>query len=366
MANKKNDWYSYRNIDNKKCQYNVIFGKRSNGKTYGALCKVLLNYVKTGKQGAYIRRYADDFKGKRGQQVFDGLVSNGVVSRLTDGKFDSVKYSTGRWFLANYNIDTGKLEAADVPFMFGFALTQMEHDKSTSYPDVTTIIFDEFLSRIGYLKDEFMLFMNVVSTIVRQRDDVTIYMLGNTVNKYCPYFTEMGLKHIDKMEQGTIDVYTYGESKLKVAVEYCADHEIDGRKSQDYFAFDNPQLQMITSGVWEVDIYPHMPRDYSFENIVFTYFIIFQNTILQCEVLAYDDCAFTYIHRKTGDIKYPDRDVIFSERYDPRPNYFRNIRRPTCDVGRRIGDFFRAEKIFYQDNEVGEIVRNYLQWCSQN
>ena len=144
--------------------------------------------------------------------------------------------------------------------MFAFALTQMEHDKSTSYPDVTTIIFDEFLSRIGYLKDEFMLFMNVVSTIVRQRNDVTIYMLGNTVNKYCPYFTEMGLTHVDKMEPGTIDVYTYGESKLKVAVEYCKDHNIDGRKSDSYFAFDNPQLQMITNGVWEVALYPHIHR----------------------------------------------------------------------------------------------------------
>ena len=360
------DWYSYAEIKRKKCQYNVIFGKRSNGKTYGALLDVLVNFVKSGKQGAYVRRYADDFKGKRGQQVFDGLVANGVVSQLTDGKYDSVKYSTGRWFLANYNINTGKLEAAEKPFMFAFALTQMEHDKSTSYPDVTTIIFDEFLSRIGYLKDEFMLFMNVVSTIVRQRNDVTIYMLGNTVNKYCPYFTEMGLTHVDKMEPGTIDVYTYGESKLKVAVEYCKDHNIDGRKSDSYFAFDNPQLQMITNGVWEVALYPHIPRDYDLDNIVFRYFIIFNNQMLQCEVLVYDDCAFTYIHRKTGEIKHPDTDVIFSEKYDPRPNYFRNIKRPTSDIVRRIGSFFASEKVFYQDNEVGEIVRNYLQWCQQN
>lgn len=359
-------WYSYNSIDKLKCQYNVIFGKRSNGKTYGGLGKVIKTFWETGKQGAYLRRYRDDFKGKRGSTICDGVVKNGFISELTNGKYDSVKFSSDMWYLGKYDFDSGKVKPMEIPFMYGFALTQMEHDKSTSYPNVTTIIFDEFLSRVGYLNDEFMLFMNVISTIVRQRDDVTIYMLGNTVNKYCPYFTEMGLKHIDDMEPGTIDVYTYGNSKLKVAVEYCANHDIGGRKSDSYFAFDSPSLQMITSGVWEVDIYPHLPRSYEYHNIVFRYFIIFNNNILQCEVLSFDDCAFTYIHRKSGEIKHPDTDVIFSEKYDPRPNYFRNIKRPANEFARRLADFFRSEKVFYQDNEVGEIIRNYLQWCSQN
>ncbi|MFV3037454.1 phage DNA encapsidation protein, partial [Klebsiella pneumoniae] len=95
------------------------------------------------------------------------------------------------------------------------------HDKSTSFPDIDLIIFDEFLTNRLYLNDEFILFMNTVSTIVRRREDVKIYMLGNTVNKYCPYFAEMGLEHIPKMTQGTIDVYAYGNSDLTVAVEYC-------------------------------------------------------------------------------------------------------------------------------------------------
>jgi hypothetical protein len=191
-------------------------------------------------------------------------------------------------------------------------------------------------------------------------------MLGNTVNKYCPYFTEMGLGHVTEMQAGKIDVYTYGESKLKVAVEYCKSPSKEGKASDLYFAFDNPSLAMITGGAWEIDLYPHLPRKYKPSDIVFTYFINFNDVLLQCEIVALTDCTFTYIHRKTGDLKNPDKDIIFSEEYDPRPNHFRNIRRPTTNIEKRIAGYFRADKVFYQDNEVGEVVRNYLMHCASN
>ncbi|MGC5276152.1 hypothetical protein ACPXAM_23725, partial [Escherichia coli] len=86
------------------------------------------------------------------------------------------------------------------------------------------------------------------------------YMLGNTVNKYCPYFAEMGLEHIPKMTQGTIDVYAYGNSDLTVAVEYCKSPDSKVKEaSHKYFAFNNPKLEMITGGAWELNIYPHLP-----------------------------------------------------------------------------------------------------------
>ena len=206
--------------------------------------------------------------------------------------------------------------------------------------------------------------MNVLSTIIRQRNNVTIYMLGNTVNKYCPYFKEMGLGHIEDMEAGKIDVYTYGNSKLKVAVERTKNHNIQGRKSDVYFAFDNPSLEMITGGAWELDLYPHCPRKYVDEDIVFKFFLVYNDQILQGEVVELDDCSFIYFHRKTGDIRHPDRDLIFSEEYDPRPNYVRNLRRSSLEAVRRISLFFRDSKVFYQDNDVGEIVRNYIMFCT--
>ena len=360
------EYYSLDDIDRCKAHYNVIFGKRSNGKTYSVLKRAIENFAETGKQTAYIRRYREDFRGKRGDSMFKALVEDGIIENATDGEWTTVRYYSDRWYFARPGGTDGRLITAAEPFAFGFSLAQMEHDKSTSYPNITMVIFDEFISRIGYLPNEFVIFMNVLSTIIRQRNDVKIYMLGNTVNKFCPYFQEMGLGHVEKMEPGTIDVYKYGDSQLKVAVERTKDHNLEGRKSEVYFAFDNPSLQMITGGAWELDLYPHLPREYESDNVVFKYFIKFNDQILQCEVLSFDDCCFTYIHRKTGDIRHPDIDIIFSDEYDPRPNHMRNLRKPTNNIARKIADFFRSDNVYYQDNDVGELVRNYLMFCAND
>jgi hypothetical protein len=340
----------------------LIIGERSNGKTYNCLTYGLEQYCKNNKQFAIVRRWDTDFIGKRGSVYFDALVKNGEIEKLTNGLWTGVYYYASKWYLCTYDPDGHRI-TDERPFAFGFAISQMEHDKSTSYPDVTTIIFDEFISRNGYINDEFVMFCNVVSTIVRHRTDVKIFMLGNTVNKYCPYFNEMGLRHIKHMEQGTIDVYTYGNSKLTVAVEYCSPLNKEGKDSDVYFAFDNPKLQMITGGAWEIDLYPHCPYKYRPKDIKFTYFIQFDDDLLQCEIISVDHRYFTFIHRKTTDLKNTDKDIIFTTDYDPRPNYRRNITKPTDTIGQKIALHYKMDKIFYQDNEVGEIVRNYLMWC---
>ena len=190
--------------------YYVIFGGRSTGKTYASLLYGLEIYAKTGKQLAIIRRWAEDFKGKRGQQMFDALVSNGEITRITGGKWTGIYYYGSRWFFCKY--EDGQRITDNTPCAFGFSIASMEHDKSTSYPDVVTVVFDEFLTRGAYLPDEFVLLMNCLSSIIRNRTDVKIIMLGNTVNKYCPYFKEMGLSHVKDMKAGSIDIYQYGDS----------------------------------------------------------------------------------------------------------------------------------------------------------
>lgn len=358
----KSIFYSLNSIEKLKALYNIIIGKRSNGKTYSVLYKILDIFIKTGKQGAYIRRYREDFRGKRGDQLFAGHVENGVVRELTNGEWTGVKYYAGRWYLSKFDSVLNKEIRDNEPFCFGFSLSEMEHDKSTSYPNITTVVFDEFITRGYYLPDEFLLFMNVLSTIIRGRFDVTIYMLGNTVNKYCPYFKEMGLRHVEEMDMGTIDLYSYGNSELTVAVEYCDDPE-SSKQSNKYFTFDNPSLQMITGGAWEIDIYPHLPMKYERRDILLIYFILFNDYTLQCEIIVKDDCIFTYIHRKSTEIQNPDNDIVFTTDYSPRPNYSRNILHPSYEIHRKISNFFKAEKVFYQDNEVGELVRNYIMWC---
>lgn len=368
MKTKKTEtpqFYSLADILSKNADYNIIFGERSNGKTYAALLYGLQNYVRTGKQMAYIRRWREDLRGKRAESLFANHVANGAIEKLTGGEFNEIFYLGGKWFLSKYDSETKKRTPQSVPFCYGFCLSEQEHEKSSSYPNVTTIVFDEFLTRRYYLPDEFMLLMNLLSTIIRNRDDIKVFMLGNTVNRFCPYFTEMGLKQVPTMEQGTIDVYKFGENGAIVAVEYCATI-VKQKASNKYFCFDNQNLQMITGGKWELAIYPHLPVKYRPKDVLFIYYIVFNDTTLQGNIIQVGDDIFTYIHAKTTPIKDTDNSLIYSLEMTSKPNYKRKLLSTATDIEKQVARFFAIEKVFYQNNEIGEIVRNYIIISTRN
>lgn len=362
-------YYSLNKILSHNATYNVIFGERSNGKTYAVLDFALKDFFDTGRELAIIRRFDEDFTGANSSKTcFDHLMYNGngenMVEKYSKGEYTGIEYYGGKYYLTQRDDDQGKFIRTKTVIAHGFSLSSQEHYKSASFPKIGNILFDEFMTRKFYLNDEFILFQNLLSTIIRSRDDVKIFMLANTVNKYaCPYFTEMGLKHVKDMKQGAIDVYTYSNTKLTVAVEYTDNLNKQGKPSDKYFAFDNPRLQMIQSGSWEIGVYPHLPVKYSPKDIMLIYFIIYEEQILQCEIISLDNSFFTFIHRKTTEIKNDDYDIIYTPDYSPKPNYSRKISTCRTQLQKRIYSFYTSDKVFYQDNEVGEIVRNYLEFC---
>lgn len=367
-------YYDISKLMKTNARYLICFGERSNGKTFQALLYAFTQYIKYGNRIGVIRRFREDFKGKRGGAYFDNLMYDGNgynhVKKLTKGKFDKITYYAGRWYLAYYDVDLDKYITQDEPFAYAFALTETEHEKGNTY-QIGTIIFDEFMTRNNYLPDEFVLFMNTISTIVRARTElnhqmIRIIMCANTVSQYCPYFDEMGLKHVRQMKPGDIEVYNYGESGLRVAVEYCDTSSRTGKASDVFFAFDNPKLKMITTGEWELDIYPHLREKHKDKDIRFSYFIKFDEHIIQADIVLKENMIYTFMHPKTTDIKYPDRDVVFTTDADQRMNYFGNLLRPANNAARKILYFFRNNKVFYSSNEIGEIVAQYLIWCNNN
>lgn len=360
---KKMKYYSLDRIKKKNAVYNVIIGERSNGKTYAVLKEGLEKYWKDGGEIAIVRRWKEDITGKRASGIWNAINENNEVEKVTNGEFTGVHYYNGKFYLCNWNGNKVVYNETDC-IGHTFALSDNEHNKSISYPKVTTILFDEFLTKHLYLNDEFVLFMNTISTIVRQRTNVVIYMLGNTVNKFSPYFQEMGLNHIQKMEQGTIDIYRYGNSKLTVAVEYCASME-SKKENNFYFAFDNPKLEMITGGAWELNIYPHNPIKFKPKDIQFIYFIEFNDNIYQCEIVSIDDITFTFIHIKTTELKDTDNDLIYTLDYVPKMNYNRNIYKPINKLQEKVLWYYKTDRVYFQNNEVGDSITNYLKICQR-
>lgn len=362
----KDKFYSIRKLIqlHSDAQYYVVYGERSNGKTYSTLDYCVEQYFKDGSEIAYIRRWKEDIKSKNMNQLFAGLVRDGKIKKYSKGKYDSVVYQNRAFYLASTNEETGERTVNDIPFCYVYVLTEEEHEKGFESPNVRNIIFDEFIARKMYLQDEFVTFTGILSTIIRTRDNVRVFMLGNTINRYSIYFNEMGLTNVKYQERGTIDVYNYGESGLKVVVEY-SDFPANKKRSDVYFAFNNPKLQMITSGAWEIAVYPHLTKEmrYAPKDVKYTYYIVFDNETLECEIVKLNDVWFTFIHHKTSPIKEDNKRLVYCLEPNAKPNYRTKITRAFSKLEERIIEFYRKDKVFYQSNEIGDMVRNYINCC---
>ena len=364
---KKFNYYDIKKLLNNypDAYYYLVIGERSNGKTYSALQLALENWFNKGEQFAYLRRFGEDVKKKQLSNLFSAHIENGLVEKLSKDQWSSVDYTGNKFRLARASED-GSVEYSDDPIGFAFDLNSMEHYKSISFPKITLVIFDEFLSRQSYLPNEFLLFTNSLSTILRLRTNVKILMLGNTVNKYCPYFAEMGLTHVKEQKQGTVDVYNYADKNLQVVVEYCDTSSKHGGKASDrYFAFDNPQLQMITTGAWEIAIYPHLPiEEYKPKDVAAEFFVSFDREILHGEIISVDGMEpFVFLHSKTTPIK-KDTDIIYGQVPDASPYHRVGVANYSDNLTKFIRKAMQENHVFYATNEVGEIWRNYLIWAS--
>ena len=334
------------------------------GKTYGTMKKVVEAYFDEGLPSGYIRRYAEEIRPKYISELLSPHYK--LIEKLSKGKYNSCTYRNNMFIPCYVDKETGKIETkADKPILYTVALNTWNTTKGEDRGQLAYIVFDEFMTRDIYLKDEFAIFANIISSLVRDREIKCIYMLANTVNKYCPYFEDMGLYHVAEQEQGSIEVYTYNNEKLTVAVEYCAAAEAT-KEVEKYYAFDNPQLDMITSGGWEEARYKRISKmefEANKETIVFKFLIDFNKKKVVGEVHRSQDMIILFFHDiGNSNYKWTSRDIIFTDQdcYSPlHQNSFKFGSTPAHQIIRQL---LSEDKCYYDNNSTGEIVNNFKKY----
>jgi hypothetical protein len=153
------------------CLFNFVVGNRGAGKTFWSKEWAIKDFLKTGAQFIYVRRYKEEFaKGKK-DKFFDD-----IEEKFPDNEF-KVKGFTAY-------ID-GK------PCGQFMALSTSKIEKSTAFPKVNKIIFDEFILDKGfyhYIPDEVTNFLELYETVARTRDNVRVFFLSNAISITNPYF----------------------------------------------------------------------------------------------------------------------------------------------------------------------------------
>lgn len=358
IRKEKSQYYDIEPIDSTKAVYRLIIGQRSNGKTYSVCRHMVENYFKKGERSAYIRRWDEDIQPKHISSLF--APHTDLIIELSNGRYNGVYYRAKEFHFCFFDED-GKVEDKDpVAFCVTASINTAEHTKGQDRGEIKLILFDEFMTRVGYLKDEFVQYCNLLSSLIRDRNDTVIYMCANTVNRYCPYFEEMGLKDIENMPQGEVYVYTYGNSDLTVAVEYCDPVKATEKVASKYFAFENPQLQMITSGAWELQFYPHAPYKILDDWIKYKFYIEFGSNMLCGNIVQNKEDLFLFFYQQTKDVEIKPTDVFYTDEFTTSVCHVRFLKDQPTPLHQLIAKLFAKKAVCFSTNEVGEIIRNWL------
>lgn len=170
---------------------NFIVGNRGGGKSYGAKKKAIDNFIKKKEQFGYIRRYKEDLK-KPMEQFFKDIAWEYPDYEL---KVEGDKF----YIRLKPENEKEKWTESDVAG-YGFVLSTANNKKSISYPDITMLIFDEFLLDKGnqmYLQNEPEKLLSLYETVARPgtgHKRVVVFCLANAISITNPYFLYFGLQ----------------------------------------------------------------------------------------------------------------------------------------------------------------------------
>ena len=348
--------------------YNLIYGERGNGKTFAVCHLILKAYFEEHLPSAYIRRLDEMIKQGNIEKLFSDPHHLKYIEEMSGGEWNYVKYQFHGFYLQKRDPISHALIKRDVePFCRTYAISTEETAKGADRGKVKYVFFDEFITRHFYLTNEVVLFQSLLESIIRKRPGVKIFMVANTVNKHCVYFKHMGLDHVKKQKQGTIDQYLLGKAGTKIACEYTKDSdETASSVAEQYYCFNNPQVEMIKHGSWEFDIYRTIPKGMGKYNPELEFFIEFDDNIIRGLLYIYNDDPIICFSPKTTPIKDRDKYIIYSDTSDSSSplHQFELARCPTR-AQEVILDLFKQHKTYFADNDTGENIQNWLKYSTK-
>ena len=157
-----------------------IISERGVGKSFNSKVAVLNKFLKTGEQFVYVRRYKTEL---------DSALNNFWSDLQENGYFEDYDLRVKKNKMVTTFLCNGEVCG------YAVALSTSNIMKSTAFPKVKTILFDEFMldnsGTYRYIKSETTLFLDLVETIARLRDVQVIFLGNNTSfygNPYVAYF----------------------------------------------------------------------------------------------------------------------------------------------------------------------------------
>lgn len=298
-----------------ECQYNLIIGERTNGKSFAVKRVVLEDAYLQGKYFCYVRRWKDEVKAYEVEGYFEDFCNDtsedentiNRISDMTNGEYETIQAITGKIYLANYDDYGRKVKGRQIGYYFN--LSAQTNYKSQSFPLAYNLIFEEFITTRGYLPNEPKNLLHLISTIFRQRSG-RIFLIGNTINRTFPYLEEWGLTNVLTQKRESIDVYTVtdGNNSIKIAVELT-----DNKLNNNRLAFGK-NVSSITNGEWEVDKFLHLSEPVEHYKKLYILFAVFGYMTFRLSLIKDNKELYLYIDSWNDEI--PPKSRVVQNNYN--------------------------------------------------
>lgn len=345
-------FYDISNLKKVDAQYKILLGERANGKSYQVKLTCLEEAFKSKKKFVYLRRWKEDIKTAAVEAYFSDM----DFLKITDGEFSGIEAWRNEIYFFRYD-DMGRKIKSEAIGRY-CALNDAERYKSWAFENFDNMIFEEFITDQSYIAEEPRKLQQFVSTVARHRA-ITVYMIGNTLNRICPYFAEWCLEGVLKQKQGTIEVYHFHveDAIINIAVEYCKNADFKNKM------FFGQSAKQIVSGEWDTTDSPRLPKKYKDYEKVYEILLKFQSFRFAMELLVEPENGgrLVYIYPCTN----PNREFyrIITDQFSDQPNITNRLilkKRPEAIMY----DLLNLDKICFSDNLTAADFRHILDFMA--
>lgn len=345
---------------NEALKWYILTSERSVGKTTNVL---LIGMVMNKLYGTVTQlvRHAIA-KASYYETLFNTIVAYNqgqYIKKLTDGKFNSVKYFWKNFYYA-YTDEKGKVIKDETPFCVSLAANEC-YNLCSFYeaPLGDWILLDECFNERNR-PEEFVHFVHLHKTIVRDRMSDKIIILGNNLDINNIWYRQLMIHNeVRRMHKGQSKIVKTPQG-MPIFVHFMENRMPEKRRifNNAHYGFDNPQLNAITGyGNWNVKMYPQTcmlrDRETLCRGIYFSY-----HDDLYLEAAYIDSYSGIYLEIHPANRSSAiDGDLMFTLTFPTEDNqlYFGNDK-----ISKKILKMIVNKRVTFSDNETGDLFQKFI------
>lgn len=284
-----NSYYSFGDLIN----FFIATGGRGIGKTTSTIKHFFQDAVNNGEEFVIVRRYKDEIG--LCKDIFSPLVDGVTIRPLKKGIFE-------------YHYNKKRIG-------YGVALSLQQNFKSgVDFSKVTNILYDEAIIMRGgtvrYLKEEITFFFELISTIVRLRTNYKVFIFGNNLDLFNPYYEYFNIplikgRYIDKKRKLIVEELPT-KAGLKAIEEETPLYALTKGTTYGDYHYENKVLTSSNVGVLgEKPDNAKLVCRLVYHTVTLNVYLHYQGIYVECkEKIIKDNLTFTIV--ENGSPNYDD------------------------------------------------------------